>query len=334
MLSSTNTDEYRCSQLPWSDAQTCVTLKVCSHKYRLMALLDYSRFKLWFKQHLSGNLLSQSEQGSDFLCTNTAPLNSQWSTAPLDWWGGLSQKSLMGSQAKWFCATCGNVTLNYVAWRISKLEVIVNDKQSGFMFTEVHRETSLWYESIRDDTFTIGIPATSISSWLEELKWVQRVSLLVNLPSDPHLWWGVVGSDRKYKISYTDVWNESPREGGQAQNHRYKWGAQTFMFIGANWGGQGMITMLPQRLHGEAFLGTSSWEETLRQTHHALNGLHFPCSPETLWCSPGGAGGGSWGEDGLGFCPERDKRRKWKRMKFIHSRLKHKDLCVLFRGSD
>lgn len=82
------------------------------------------------------------------------------------------------------------------------------------------------------------------------------------------------------------------------------------MFVGANWGGQGMIRMLPQGLHGEAFLGTSSWEETLRQTQHALNGLHFPCSPETLWCSPGGAGGGSWGEDGLGSCPERDKRRK------------------------
>lgn len=88
----------------------------------------------------------------------------------------------MGSLAKWFCATCGNVTLNYVACRISKLEVIVNDKRSGFMFAEGHRETSLRYEPIQDDTFTIGIPATGISSRLEELKWVQRVGLLVNLP--------------------------------------------------------------------------------------------------------------------------------------------------------
>lgn len=137
----------------WAAWKWCTIVRhvqVCSHKYRLMALLDYSRFKLWFKQHLSGNLLSQSEQGSDFLSTNTAPLNSQWSTVPLDWWGGLSQESLTGSQAKWVCATCGNVTLNYVAWCISKLEVIVNDKRSAFMFTEVHRGTSLWHESIQD----------------------------------------------------------------------------------------------------------------------------------------------------------------------------------------
>lgn len=201
-------------------------VKVCSHKYRLMALLDYLRFKLWFKQHLSGNLLSQSEQGSDFLCTNTALLNSQWSTVPLDWWGGLSQESLMGSQAKWFCATCGNVTLNYVAWRISKLE-----KKSSWMTNEVDLCLQRPTEKLLCDinSFkTTRLPlksqqpasAADSLSQLEEFKRVQGVNLLVNLPCDPHLWWGAVGSDRNNKITNTDVWNESPWEGGQAENYR------------------------------------------------------------------------------------------------------------------
>ena len=48
-------------------------------------------------------------------------------------------------------------------------------------------------------------------------------------------------------------------------------------------------------------LGMSNREKTTRQTQDRLERLYLSAGLEVPWSSLGGAGGGSWGEGGLGL---------------------------------